>query len=111
MANTAFMSFVWLKAGMKITLNMVRQRDFLSVSPNEVGNSWTSRVTVGFQRQTPPHAVHFVNWTLFILYVHGIPTTCTLLQMSKHNCRLVDWETAVRFFRSLYTDFDNVVLI
>jgi len=29
---------------MKITLNMVRQPDFLNVSPNEVGNSWTSRV-------------------------------------------------------------------
>jgi hypothetical protein len=83
MANTAFKSFVWRKVGMKITLNMVRQRGLLNVSPSEVGNSWTSRVTVGFQRQTLLHAVHFVNWTLFILYVHGISTACMLLQVSK----------------------------
>jgi hypothetical protein len=34
-----------------------------------------------------------------------------LLQMNKRNYRLVDCETALRFCRSLHTDFDNVVLI
>jgi hypothetical protein len=96
---------------MKSTLNMVRQPDFLNVSPNEVGNSWTIRVTTGFQRQTLPHTVHFVNWTLFILYVHGKSSTCMMLQMSKCNYHLVDCETALCFCRSLNTDFDNVVLI
>lgn len=96
---------------MKITLNVVRHPDFLNVRPHEVGNSWASRVAIGLQRQTLLHAVHFVNWTLFILYVHGKSATCMLLQMCKRSYRLVDSETALRFCRSLHTDFDNVVLI
>jgi len=62
---------------MKITLNMVRQPDFLNVSPNGVGNSWATRVTTGFQRQTLPHAVNFVNWTLFIMFMANKLLACS----------------------------------
>jgi hypothetical protein len=59
---------------MKVIINMLQKPDFLNSSPNEVGNSWTSRVTICFL-QTLSHAVligHYSLCSWHIDYLHAV---------------------------------------